>query len=329
MTFRERVAAVSARGYSDRQARFLVTVMLHSGVCTVRQYCDFAGIVRGQKTQDFFGSLVQRRHASVSSDVHASTRIFHIYGRGLYEAIGEPNNRNRKPIAIGSAIEKLLILDAVIGSRDLEWLATERDKVAYFARLFGTSVRRDDFPHLTFGTPPAVTVRYFPDKLPIGIDEDGRPLFTYLITRTSPIEFRVFLQRHAELLRSLQSWKLRLLVPSHLNGAVRSYRAAVNQELLSPLRLSLVAELRWFFEASRRSAHDTAVDRDRFLRAKKAFSTPTYRALYRRWIEQGEEALTAVSSPSLADAVSRGAGEVECHVLPDPYVRFRPFIGTA
>ena len=329
MTFEERVANVSARGYSERQARFLVTVMLHSGVCTVRQYCDFAGIVRGQKSQDFFATLVERRHASTTTDVHGKTRIFHVYGRGLYESIGEPNNRNRKPAAIGSAIEKLLILDAVIGSRELDWLATERDKVAHFARLFGTSVRKEELPHLTFGTPPGVTVRYFPDKLPIGIAEDGRPLFTYLIKRASPVEFRSFLQRHAELLRALPSWRLRILTPTHLSGATRSHRAAVNQELLSPLRLSVVEELRWFFEASNRMQHVALADSERFLRAKRAFSTPAYRALYGRWLEQGEKALTAVSSSTLADAVTRGAGEVECRVLADPYSRFRSFVGTA
>ena len=33
MTFDERVQAVAKKGFTDRQARFLVTVMLHAGVC--------------------------------------------------------------------------------------------------------------------------------------------------------------------------------------------------------------------------------------------------------------------------------------------------------
>ncbi|MDQ3349355.1 MAG: hypothetical protein M3545_15480 [Acidobacteriota bacterium] len=70
MTFDERVTAIKPHGFTDRQSRFLVTVMLHSGVCMVRQYCAFSNIVRGQKTQDFFGSLVARKYATVSLDAH-------------------------------------------------------------------------------------------------------------------------------------------------------------------------------------------------------------------------------------------------------------------
>jgi hypothetical protein len=30
--------------FTERQARFLVTVMLHAGVCVPRQYASFAGV---------------------------------------------------------------------------------------------------------------------------------------------------------------------------------------------------------------------------------------------------------------------------------------------
>jgi hypothetical protein len=65
VTFEERVRAVANKGFTDRQARFLVTVMLHSGVCMDRQYCAFARIRHGQKTEDFFGGLVKERAATI------------------------------------------------------------------------------------------------------------------------------------------------------------------------------------------------------------------------------------------------------------------------
>ncbi len=43
-----RTQAIAAFGFTERQARFLVTVMLHSGVFVERQYCAFAGIGHGQ-----------------------------------------------------------------------------------------------------------------------------------------------------------------------------------------------------------------------------------------------------------------------------------------
>ena len=49
MTFADRVAAVGAFGFTERQARFLVTVMLHAGVCLGRQYCAFAPIQYGRR----------------------------------------------------------------------------------------------------------------------------------------------------------------------------------------------------------------------------------------------------------------------------------------
>jgi hypothetical protein len=64
MTFAERVHQVTTLGFLDRHARFLVTVLLHAGVCVGRQYCAFAGIRRGQVMHDFFTDLVGRGFAT-------------------------------------------------------------------------------------------------------------------------------------------------------------------------------------------------------------------------------------------------------------------------
>ena len=62
MTFDERVHAVEQEGFTERQARFLTTVMLHAGVCVPRQYARFCGIVYGAKTRKFFDKLVRLRY---------------------------------------------------------------------------------------------------------------------------------------------------------------------------------------------------------------------------------------------------------------------------
>jgi hypothetical protein len=64
MTAEDRIKAVVKFGFTERQARFLVTVMLHSGVCLLRQYTAFAGIVHGQKTRKFFAKLVRHGYAT-------------------------------------------------------------------------------------------------------------------------------------------------------------------------------------------------------------------------------------------------------------------------
>ena len=58
------------QGFTERQAGFLVTVMLHSGVCVRRQYCAYARIVHGQKDHDFFSSLVARSAATSYTAAH-------------------------------------------------------------------------------------------------------------------------------------------------------------------------------------------------------------------------------------------------------------------
>ena len=47
------VDAVRLMGFTERQAGFLVTVMLYAGVCFGRHYCTFARIAYGQKMHDF------------------------------------------------------------------------------------------------------------------------------------------------------------------------------------------------------------------------------------------------------------------------------------
>jgi ribosomal protein S9 len=45
----ERAKVLVPFGLTERQARFLVTVILHSGAFAGRQYAAFAGITRGRK----------------------------------------------------------------------------------------------------------------------------------------------------------------------------------------------------------------------------------------------------------------------------------------
>ena len=328
MTSEDRVNAIMSRGYTERQARFLVLVMLHSGVCTVRQYCEFSGIARGQKSQDFFAGLVGRKHASVTTDMVGKFRVFHVYASALYDAIGEPENRNRKPVSMAAAIERVMLLDAVLACQHINWLATERDKMAHFTTMLGTRLNRTDLPQLRFGVEPRITTRYFPDKLPVGLADD-ETIFTYLVRKAAPTDFRPFLQRHAELLRALPKWRLRIVIPGHLSRSESVYCGVFREELLMPLRLGVVDELRWFFEQRQVVGADASAQSDRFRAAARAFDQPRFNALYRRWLELGPAALGSLSSPVLAEAIARGTGGVETYVLAHSYFQLRSIVGTA
>jgi hypothetical protein len=181
---------------------------------------------------------------------------------------------------------------------------------------------------VTFRGADTETVRCFPDKLPIGLAADGRThVFLYLLTRDVPVDFRAFLERHAELLRLVPAWKVRLLVPLHKAEAVPLYRAAFREHLASPLRLSLVEGLRWYFRARRGGPGSETVER--FEQAVLAFGAARFQTLYRMWLERGEAALDSTLSSTLADAIARGAGALECPVLPHRYGHLHGLVATA
>jgi hypothetical protein len=69
----ERAEAIAAFGFTERQARFLLEVLVHSGVFVERQYYAFAGIVHGQKTHDFLRTLVERGYARPHSGRSAAS----------------------------------------------------------------------------------------------------------------------------------------------------------------------------------------------------------------------------------------------------------------
>ena len=77
---RERAEALAAFGFTERQARFLVQVLLHAGVFVERQYCQFGGITHGQKATDFLARLVGRQYATpIATGALHRGRLFHLH----------------------------------------------------------------------------------------------------------------------------------------------------------------------------------------------------------------------------------------------------------
>ena len=176
MTDAERVAAIRAFGFTDRQARFLVLTLEHSGVCLARQYRAFARIAHGQQTHAFFEKLISGGFATtdLAASAHAG-RIYHVQYKPWYRAIGEPDHRHRKAMSVGRAVERLMVLDGVLAAPDITWLGLARHKVAAFTTA-PCWVPLDALPRTTVGG----VVRPFPDPFPIGLTPDGTYLFLYL-----------------------------------------------------------------------------------------------------------------------------------------------------
>ena len=233
-----RIGMLMRFGFTHRQAQFLVNVLVFSGVFLERQYRAFTGLAHGQKTHDFLTKLVTAGYATpITPGSLYRGRLYHVQYKPLYEAIGEPNNRHRKPASLGRFVERLMLLDAVLADRRRGWLGTERDKRTYFREALERALPDAWYPHLTFGDGRETTTRFFPEKLPIGVPLNGerRHVFLYLATRDVPTDFRVFLLRHVDLLRAVDEWTIRVLLPRRLRRAAALYRYSLRDAFMKPL----------------------------------------------------------------------------------------------
>jgi hypothetical protein len=319
-----RVSALADFGFTQRQREFLVTVMVHAGCFLERQYCAYTGTARGQNSRDFVARLVARGFArAIEPGPVRRGRLYHIHYKPLYEAIGLPDDRNRRLHPIGRMVERVMILDAILSDRRCWWLSPGADKRTLFdARE--TGLRPDEYPHISFGSGRHKTIRGFPDKLPIGIDKEdtSRFVFLYLVTRRIPIDFRQFLIRHHTLFVTLHTWTVRLLVPRRFRKAVALYKAALREELWTPLDPSVSTALETYFRDRKEHGGHLGDPAER-LRGKefKRQGMAKISALYRAWRREGDLVLWRSSSTSLRDDRMHGWSACEIQDLDAQYLQ--------
>lgn len=141
--------------------------------------------------------------------------------------------------------------------------------------------------------------------------------------------FRLFLLRHVHLLSGLHEWTVRVLMPRRLRRAAALYRYAVRDTLLMPLEPSQTRELDWYFRARqgecvcpvRHPLHTVPMMAQRYGAAR-------FEALYRAWLQRGEEVLQTMISHTIRDDIQRGWGKVEFIELPHQYLQLTPLVGT-
>jgi hypothetical protein len=323
-----RVQAVAAFGFTERQSRFLVTVMVHAGCFLERQYCTFTGTVRGHNSREFIGRLVARGFIRVIEPGPVRRgRLYHVHHKPLYEAIGQADNRNRRLHTLGRMVERVMILDALLEDRRCWWLSPADDKLQFFSQMRDNRLQREDYPHIAFGAGRQRTIRCFPDKLPIGIEKDSTEhlVFLYLVNRRVPVDFRQFLLRHVGLLRMVHRWTLRLVVPRRFRKAVALYKAAIREELWTPLNPSVSRSLEAYFaDCHARGTHVGDPDDPYLRREFSRQGSAKIQSLYRAWRARGDRVLWEAPSTVLADDRTHGCARVEVVMLDRQYLQLAP-----
>jgi hypothetical protein len=328
MTQDERIRAVVDCSFTERQARFLVLVMRHAGVCIQRQYASFAGIANGgRRCNAFFGKLIKRGYAHEIRCVHNRARVYHVHHKPLYFLIAEASSRSRRPVSPRVAVERLMLLDAVLAVGDVEWLTTAAEKAAYLEALKANAT--DKRPQPSTGdeerpgpSPPS-------SVLPIAVMAGGRALLLYLASEPATETFRSFLQTHVALLEVAPTWTIRIVFPRPLDHAYDAYQTVIHEELESPLPCATIGELQSYFDLRLEAARGEPMHplNQGFLRkGHEVFAATRFTAMYHRWLKHGNAVFAGPSSPVIADALNSGRGRVESVVLPHLYRHLAPLV---
>jgi len=176
----EHIEALQSFGYTQREARFLYIVAIHSGYFTQRQYCEFGPKKTGCIVHGFVNKLVSRGHAT-EHKYQNNARVFHFTHKAMYCAIGKENIRNRRKHTFEFMKSRLAILDFVLAHSQQDYFEGEAEKVQYFEERF--HIRPQDMPGRTYRGANKVpdTIRYFVDKFPLFLDSTvaGEPFVTF------------------------------------------------------------------------------------------------------------------------------------------------------
>lgn len=338
MTSDDRVRALAPLGLSERQTRFLVTVALHGGFCLRRHYTTFAGLTYGAGVRDFLDRLVTRKLARRLDFRRDRGHVYHLHASAIYDAIGQPDNRNRRRTSAALIARKLMLFDYVLGQGDVEWYATEPDKVALFTDRFGlraTDLPQRVYPHPYRRTPP--TIRYFIHKLPIFVAGDP-PIVSlvFLVTDVNGQSFDQFLKDHVRLLNALPRWRIVAVAPRHVPG-LPTCQAVFRQFTIGarrPPALEETDQLRIYFAMLDRLERN---DLDRvsieeihaFQKLRPRFAAAEFETLFERWKAQGPSVFEDRGVPGFLAAVAEERGELITHQLPMRYDRFGTRAGVS
>ena len=325
MTMDERIAAVARLGFTERQARFLVHVMLFSGICLPRQYARSAGIAYGHNVTEFFAKLVRDEHATAWRSLHNRGRLYHVRGRRLYEAIGEPRQRHRRAVPARQVTDRLMRLDALLAQPTVRWLASDAEEVDYLRSLAPalSAEGLSDFGDGSSGR----GLRLLPSDVLVGVGE-AMPTLAYVVTTANEDDWRRVLAECGRLLSALPCWVFRAYFPPEVKPQLSRFHFVFQEELAEPVSALRLDDLRWYFEQLRtRATGRTPHDRERFRGCQvQLLIAPRYRLLHQRWRAHGEATFEIASSPAIADHLTKHSGQVHCLLLPISYRHVAPIV---
>jgi hypothetical protein len=303
------VAALMKFGYSERESQFLYVVATFSGNFLRRHFTEFIGASGpGWPEAEFLKKGISMGHLRETPYKRSTQRRFHLSARSIYRAIDKENSANRKEAGDSRSILKLKFLSFVLDNFNEDYLEEETDKVRFFTEQ--RSIGRDVLPSKIYenrhGT--QATVRYFVDKFPLFIANDGNasaiPTFTYFEDEYENVtSFPAHLNWYKPLLFALKGqYKLIYVADDakHFGRVEKQFEVVLsNPHRPHPPALLNYFRLRQLWEnkkISQLSDQDLAT----LNRAEKTFSRPEHETLYQQWLRSGLPSTKPQAEPSTA-----------------------------
>ena len=160
-----RERALTALGWTGREAEWIALVCLHSGAFTRAQFCHYFEAHRSAARR-IVRTLLERREA-VESEwpvVNGGGKSCRISSKPIYRALGIENIRHRRKATVSVLRRRLLSLDFVLEHPGLNWLPTEGEKVEF---IEGLGVHSNLMPRRIYYGAVGAQKRYFALKLPV------------------------------------------------------------------------------------------------------------------------------------------------------------------
>ncbi len=246
------VDAIKRFGYTTAEARFLYIVATHSGYFTTRHFLAFTGSQRGFRTRALTKKLSKNKHAN-STDCTDYGRVYHVFSKPLYAAIGKENLRNRRAHSFHHVQARLTGLSFLLENREYDYFETETDKVKYFCETL--KVKKQFLPARIYDGAPGTTptVRYFVDKFPLFLASMGGSssppvvTFTYVDTGANSLDsFVTHLCAYQPLFRELREFRFLFVsaAPTHFGRARDKFQSLVK----APFEDSASGDIVRYFE---------------------------------------------------------------------------------
>ena len=312
MTLEERFARVRELGYTAREARFLTLAALHSGYFLRRQFTQAMGVGSGKVAATFTAKLVRLHHATVVAVCH-NAHLFHLHAKTVYERVGIPDSRNRRPRTPFAVKGKLMGLDYVLAHPECAFFATFRERTAFFTDVLG--IELDVLPAKFYGAGER-RPRYFVDGFPLGLSttDEGMPRLTFCYVDdggSSVSAFQTYLAQYRSLLRHLRTRGGVVFISAsrqHFHSARVVFDhfldAHIGERMVS--RHELAARVLPYFRV-RALYEDHQFDRlskeamDQLREGREQFRGPQFDAWFAEWRVEGDRMFEANDVESGAD----------------------------